>query len=83
MEKKLIKNLCALCLALTSVTSCVQGDFYEMYVGWCRSEDITPVKSKNLDERLRSLGLEVDRKGFVPGRTGIYTIRGLRARDTS
>lgn len=31
MEKKLIKNLCALCLALTSVTSCVQGDFYEMY----------------------------------------------------
>ena len=60
-----------------------KGDFYEMYVGWCRSEDITPVKSKNLDERLRSLGLEVDRKGFVPGRTGIYTIRGLRARDTS
>lgn len=31
MKKKLFKNLCAICIALTSMTSCVQGDFYEMY----------------------------------------------------
>ena len=60
-----------------------KSDFYAMYSSWCESEEITPVKSKNLDERLRSMGLEVDRKGFVPGRTGIYTIRGIRVKDVS
>ena len=55
-------------------------DFYTNYVDWCNSDeiDVTPVKQKNLVQRLESLGLEVDRRGTVGERRGIYTIRGLK-----
>ena len=55
-------------------------DFYTNYVDWCNSAeiDVTPVKQKNLVQRLESLGLEVDRRGTVGERRGIYTIRGLK-----
>ena len=55
-------------------------DFYSNYDSWCRDPeiDVTPVRQKNLRQRLESLGLEVDRKGTVGSRKGIYTIRGLK-----
>lgn len=57
-----------------------KSDFYECYKHWCESHeiDVTPVKQKNLVQRLESLGLEVDRRGTVGERRGIYTIRGMK-----
>lgn len=55
-------------------------DFYESYEQWCKDSenDVVPVKSKNLGQRLVSLGLEINKKGNVGNRRGIYTIRGLK-----
>lgn len=55
-------------------------EFYKCYEEWCKDSeiDVVPVKSKNLGQRLESLGLEIDRKGTVGTRKGIYTIRGLK-----
>ena len=55
-------------------------DFYNCYEAWCKDSDIDviPVRQKNLAQRLESLGLEIDRKGTVGNRKGIYTIRGLK-----
>lgn len=58
-------------------------DFYQAYEAWCRDDeiDVQPVKPKNLNERLQALGLEIDPRGTVGSRKGIYTIRGLAIRE--
>ena len=59
-------------------------DFYEDYEAWCEHKDIdvVPVKRKNIGQRLESLGLEIDPRGIVGKRKGIYTIRGLKKVNT-
>ena len=54
--------------------------FYDCYAAWCEDPeiDLTPIKKKNLNQRLETLGLEVDPHGVYKDRHGIYTIRGLK-----
>lgn len=54
--------------------------FYDTYASWCEDAevDLTPIKRKNLNQRLEALGLEVDPHGVYGDRHGIYTIRGLK-----
>lgn len=55
-------------------------DFYDSYQAWCEDPDIDvmPVKKKNLAQRLEALGCEVDRRGTLGDRRGVYTIRGMK-----
>lgn len=55
-------------------------DFYTHYNDWCSSEDIdvTPVKKKNLNQRLEALGCKIDPRGTYGERSGVYTIRGMK-----
>ena len=57
-----------------------KNTFYDSYTAWCEDPDIdlTPIKKKNLNQRLEALGLEVDPRGVYKDRHGIYTIRGLK-----
>lgn len=57
-----------------------KSTFYDCYSLWCEDPDIdlTPIKKKNLNQRLEALGLEVDSRGVYKDRHGIYTIRGLK-----
>ena len=54
--------------------------FYDAYTEWCNDSeiDLTPIKRKNLNQRLEALGLEVDPRGVYGNQHGIYTIRGIK-----
>jgi phage/plasmid-associated DNA primase len=55
-------------------------NFYDTYVEWSNDSeiDLTPIKRKNLNQRLEALGLEVDPRGVYGNQHGIYTIRGIK-----
>lgn len=55
-------------------------DFYNNYQSWCEDPeiDVTPMKKKNLAQRLAALGCEIDRRGTLGDRRGVYTIRGMK-----
>ena len=59
-------------------------NFYDTYVEWCNDSeiDLTPIKRKNLNQRLEALGLEVDPRGVYGNQHGIYTIRGIKKEHT-
>ena len=58
----------------------LKRDFYQCYEQWCNSSeiDVTPIKKKNLNQRLEALGCQVDRRGTVGDSRGVYTIRGMK-----
>ena len=55
-------------------------EFYDDYKLWCESSevDVTPLKKKNIAQRLAAFGCEADKRGTANGRRGIYTIRGMK-----
>ena len=62
-----------------------KNTFYTQYENWCNDDetDLTPVKKKNLNQRLEAMGLEVDPRGNTQTQRGVYTIRGLAWKNTN
>lgn len=60
-----------------------KASFYDAYQKWCTSDDVdlTPVKKKNINQRLEVLGCEMDSRGNAEGKRGVYTIRGMKKEE--